>query len=224
MAALPKLSQTSGTGNLTTGPGAITQATALASPGASSGAPPTLNLDGMATLDDRRALSIGDHLFFRILEDNDQPKQLLVTDSGEIEAPYVGRVQARGMTCKQLAAELKQNLEAKYYYRATVVISLDTMGNGQGKIYASGALRAPGRLEIPGNEKFTLSKAVLCAGGFAEYADKRNVRVTRHVEAKGTNVIFTVDVGQILEKGRTELDLPLEPGDMIFVPQRLIIF
>jgi hypothetical protein len=33
-----------------------------------------------------------------------------------------------------------------------------------------------------------------------------------------------VDVGQIFDKGRTETDLPLQPGDLIYVPERLIRF
>lgn len=188
------------------------------------GEPVTVDSHGLATLDDRRGLSIGDRLFFRIIEDNDDPRQLVVTDSGDVEVPYVGRVQVRGMTCKHLAEELKKKLEANYYHHATVIVSVDTMGQALGKVYAAGALRKPGRLEIPGNEVFTVSKAVLCAGGFADYADKHNVKVTRRYESRATNEVFTVDVGQVLEKGRTELDLRLEPGDMIFVPERFNIF
>jgi hypothetical protein len=33
-----------------------------------------------------------------------------------------------------------------------------------------------------------------------------------------------VDVAEILERGKTEKDLKLEPGDLIFVPSRLINF
>jgi len=186
-----------------------------------------LFLDGsnaMSTLDDNHELSVGDNLSFQILEDKDDSKQMVVTDSGEVELPYLGRYMVKGMTCKRLALELKKELEAKYYYHATVIISVDSMSRNIGNVYLSGALRTPGRLGIPGNEVFTLSKAVLCAGGFTDTADKHNVKVTRRAESGGTNEFFTVDVGQILEKGRIDMDLPLKPGDMIFVPERLVIF
>jgi hypothetical protein len=47
--------------------------------------------------DDRYKLRAGDKLSFQILEDRlvddkDQPKSLLVSDSGEIDVPYIGRV------------------------------------------------------------------------------------------------------------------------------------
>jgi len=180
--------------------------------------------ESMADLDDKHALAIGDQICFRILEDNDAPKELVVTDSGEVEVPYLGRVAVKGTTSKQLALALKKEFEAKYYYHATVIIALDAMSRDLGMVYISGALRTPGRLGIPGNEVFTLSKAVLCAGGFSEGADKHHIKVTRRAESSATNETFTVDVGLVLEKGKTELDLPLKPGDMIFVPERLAIF
>jgi hypothetical protein len=35
---------------------------------------------------------------------------------------------------------------------------------------------------------------------------------------------FIVDVSQILEKGQTQSDLPLLPGDLIYVPEKIIRF
>ncbi len=36
--------------------------------------------------------------------------------------------------------------------------------------------------------------------------------------------ILTVNVAEIFEKGKTENDLTLQPGDLIFVPERMIRF
>ena len=84
--------------------------------------------NSMDTLDDKHRLAIGDKLGFRILEDLDdpreplEPKPLFVTDSGDIEIPYIGRVPAENKTCKQLAGELKTALEREYYYQAMVLL------------------------------------------------------------------------------------------------------
>jgi polysaccharide export outer membrane protein len=189
-----------------------------------TGAPFTISTDVMATLDDHHKLSIGDHLSFQIREDNVDSKQLIVSDSGEIDVPCLGPVPVQGLTCRRLALVLKKELEARYYYHATVVLSVDLMGSNLGNVYLSGAVHTPGRLAIPGNEVFTASKAVLCAGGFAESADMHNVIVTRNSEPGGASEHFTVDVGQVLEKGSTDKDLALKPGDMIFVPERFNLF
>src|ERR1035441_9454998 len=181
--------------------------------------------NSMDALDDQHKLAIGDRLSFRIVEDEEDPKPLLVTDSGDLELPYLGRFPAVGRTCKQLARQLKTELEKEYYFQATVIIAVDIMTKSRGKVYLVGPVRSPGPQEIPSDEVLTLSKAILRAGGFGHYADKHKVRVTRKgAGAGGQDQVLTIDVAEILEKGKTESDLPLEPGDLIYVPERLIRF
>src|SRR5712691_6543373 len=57
----------------------------------------------MESLDDKHRLGIGDRVRFRIVEDRDEPKALTVTDSGELDIPWLGSVQAADTSCKQLA-------------------------------------------------------------------------------------------------------------------------
>jgi polysaccharide biosynthesis/export protein len=184
---------------------------------------------GMKALDNKYKLGIGDRLSFRILEDEDEPKPLTVTDSGDLEVPYIGRCPAVGKTCKELANELKAELEKEYYYHATVIIAVDTMTKlstkSLGKVSVDGAVHLPGEQEIPGDEVLTVSLAITRAGGFSDFADKRHVRVTRRLgPEESANKHMTVNVTEILEKGRTDLDVPLEAGDRIFVPDRVIRF
>ena len=184
----------------------------------------TGSTNSMDALDDKHRLAIGDRLSFRIVEDEEDPKPLFVTDSGDLEVPYLGRFPAVERTCKELARALKAELEKEYYYQATVVIAVDLMARSRGKVYLVGPVRAPGPQEIPSDEVLTLSKAILRAGGFNDFADKHKVKVTRKTGGAGTEKTFTIDVAEVLEKGRTESDLPLEPGDLIYVPERLIRF
>ena len=176
-------------------------------------------------LDDKYRLAIGDQLSFQILQDEDPPVHLVVTDAGNIQVPYIGLYPAVGKTCKELALALKTELEKEYYYHATVIVSVDSKPRSRGKIYIVGAVRAPGPQDIPSDEVLTVSKAVLRAGGFTDFADGKNVTVTRGSEADpGGKKTFTVNVSQIFEKGRTENDRTLQPGDLIFVPERMIRF
>ena len=61
--------------------------------------------------DDNYKLRKGDKVSFQILEDREEKISLLVTDSGELDIPYLGRVSAENKTCKKLADELKTLLE-----------------------------------------------------------------------------------------------------------------
>ncbi len=177
----------------------------------------------MEALDTEHKLAIGDRLSFRIIEDEEDPRPLTVTDSGDVEFPYIGRFPAVGKSCRELARAVKTELEKDYYNQATVIIAVDLMAKSRGKVYLVGPVRVPGPLEVPSDEVFTLSKAILRAGGFTDFADKKNVRVTRKV-ADGPEKVFKVNVAEILDKGKTKADLTLETGDLIVVPERLIRF
>jgi protein involved in polysaccharide export with SLBB domain len=146
-----------------------------------------------------------------------------------LEVPYIGRVPAENKTCRQLAAEIKTELEKEYYYQATVIIAVDLMTKSHGRVYLVGAVRLPGPVDLPGDEVLTLSKAILRAGGFTDYAKRDKVVVTRtaadkEAAGKDDKKTFTVDVGKIFDKQKIETDLPLESGDLIYVPDRLIRF
>ena len=176
-------------------------------------------------MDDKYRLAIGDQLSFQIIEDEEAPRLLTVTDSGDVQVPYIGRYPAAGKTCKELADTLKVELEKDYYLQATVVIAVDAKPRSRGKIYIVGAIHTPGPQDISSDEMLTVSRAILRAGSFTDFADQKNVQVTRGsgvgADAKKT---FNVNVAQIFEKGKTENDLALQPGDLIFIPERMIRF
>jgi len=173
--------------------------------------------------DDKYKLRVGDRVAFQITEDRDLPKSLMVADSGELDLPYIGRVQAQDKTCKQLAGEIKGLLEREYYHRATVILALDSANKFLGRIYIWGQVRNQGPVDIALNENLTAGKAILRAGGFADFANKKKVKIVRAPEGQAKQV-FELNMVEILENGKTELDLPLKPEDSIIVPSRLINF
>jgi polysaccharide export outer membrane protein len=185
--------------------------------------PPTsstvLRTNSMAALDEKKKLGPNDYVSFRVVEDRDNDSQRLrVSDNGELEVPYIGPVPAEGKTCKELAYNIKAALEKEYYYHATVILALDRVSEkSRGKVYVYGSVKSQGPQEIPADEVYTASKAVIRAGGFGDFANKRKVKVTRK---NGQD--FAVDLKRIIEEGHTEEDVVLQPDDQIYVPQRLI--
>jgi len=175
--------------------------------------------------DDKYKLRVGDKVGFQILEDREAPKSLVVADSGELDVPYVGRVAASDKTCKQLADELKTRLEQEYYLRATVIIALDVANKFLGRVYVWGQVRNQGAIDLAVNENLTAGKAILRAGGFGDFANKKRVKVVRSAGAHGeAKQSFELNMVDILEKGKTEKDIILQPDDFIIVPSRLINF
>jgi protein involved in polysaccharide export with SLBB domain len=208
-------------------PIATTPAPAAAAPVANNAVPALMN--GYVP-DATYKLRVGDAISFQILEDKvwdsqNVPKSLVVEDSGETDVPYIGRVMAVGKTCKQLAEEIKESLEADYYKQATVVLSLNVANRILGRAYIWGQVHNQGAIDIQVNENLTAGQAILKAGGFADFANKKKVKVVRGVVgADGTKQTFDLDMEQILDEGKTEKDIILQPGDLIIVPSRLINF
>ena len=174
--------------------------------------------NSMDVLDDKKRLGANDFVSFRVVEDRDNESQRLrVNDNGELEVPYIGPVPAHGKTCKQLARDIKAALEKEYYYHATVILALDRVSEkSRGRIYVYGTVKAQGPQEVPPDETYTVSKAVIRAGGFGDFANKRKVKVTHNGKE------YTVDLKRVIEEGHTEEDMTLNPDDQIYVPQRLI--
>jgi polysaccharide export outer membrane protein len=185
--------------------------------------PAVVSASGEYALDEKHKLAAGDKLSFRIVEDREAPKSLLVTDSGELDVPYIGRVMATDKTCKQLAGELKTQLEKEYYYRATVILGLDSVSKTRGRIYIWGQVHKQGAIEIPANENFTAGKAILQAGGFGDFANKKKVKIIR-TNTGGEKQTFELNMVDILEAGKTEKDMALQEDDFIIVPSKLINF
>jgi polysaccharide export outer membrane protein len=192
-------------------------------PKATTVEPPTtstvMRTNSMTVLDDKKKLGPNDYVSFRVVEDRDNESQhLRVNDSGELEVPYVGLVQAAGKSCKELAYTVKASLEREYYFHATVIMAVDHISEkSRGRIYVYGSVKAQGPQEIPPDESYTVSKAIIRAGGFGDFANKRKVKLTR----KGGHD-SVVDLKRVIEEGHTEEDVVLQPDDQIYVPQRLI--
>jgi protein involved in polysaccharide export with SLBB domain len=180
-----------------------------------------LRTNSMSVLDDKKRLGSDDYVSFRVVEDRDGESQhLRVNDNGELEVPYIGLVSASGKTCRELAYNIKSALERDYYYHATVILAVDKVSEkSRGKVYVYGAVKSQGPQEIPTDETYTVSKAVIRAGGFGDFADKRKIKVTRK-----SGKDFVVDMKRVIEGGHSEEDVVVQPDDQIYVAQRLINF
>lgn len=196
---------------LTAAAGAATNASTMPDP-----------VQAMELLDHHQKLGPGDRITYRVIEDQDEPRALTITDSGDLEVPYLGLVHAAGRTSFELAKEVKVQLEQKLYYQATVIIAVELVNKARvtGKVYVTGQVRNKGGYEIPAGETFTVSKAILNAGGFSDFSDQRHVRLIR--KTPQGNRTFTINVLNVWEKSNLEEDLVIQPNDLIVVPARLV--
>jgi len=84
--------------------------------------------------------------------------------------------------------------------------------------YVLGAVNKPGSIELPPDRRTTVSMAVSHAGSYTKFASTGNIQVLRRTENGGARHVV-VDLDAVLD-GRLDLDLAVEPGDVIWVPER----
>ncbi len=84
--------------------------------------------------------------------------------------------------------------------------------------YVLGQVHRPGAVEVPPNARMTVSMAVANGGSYTKFAATGRVQLLRH-DPSGNVSRIAVDLDAILG-GRIDLDLNLEPGDVVWVPER----
>lgn len=207
----------------------------------------------MDKLDSSRELLIGDVLSFRIVEDEEPVSRLVITDSGEVDVPYLGLLPAKGKTCKELAGIVKKQLEKDYYHKATVIIGLNyniygsrsiagapraalATANGTSRVKPQllakdgvtimGLVTAPGIYEIAEDtgDGFLLSHAILRAGGLKPFANDKKVRIISKSDEDAGSTTRTVNLRDIMKHGKLDQDIPIHRGDVIIVDRRTFNF
>ena len=173
----------------------------------------------MELLDDTVPIKVGDKLSYMVAEDREPANVVLVDEDGKIDVPLVGKIAAAGLTPRQLAQKVSDALEVDYYYQATVHVSEYKDLSNRGQIFMLGQVVRQGAMTIPPGEVLTVSKAILRAGGFTQNADPTRVSLIRQGGPGEKEVKTEINVSRILETGRLEDDIIVQPDDFIFVAQ-----
>jgi len=84
------------------------------------------------------------------------------------------------------------------------------------KVFVFGRVTQPGALKFKISEKVTLLKAIAQAGGWAEGAKQSAVVITRK-DKTGQETQIRVNVKDLISGKRK--DIPLQEGDVVFVPE-----
>jgi protein involved in polysaccharide export with SLBB domain len=174
----------------------------------------------MSVVDPDKKLSAGDQVTLEIVEDREGGLPRVVTATGELDVPPLGRVKVSGKTAAEASVSIKQLLERDYYYTATVRLSIDQVSRVQvqsGVVYLSGEVRMVGPQFIVAGETLTLSNAILKAGGLTQWANPKAVRLTRQKD--GRTEPTEVNYKKVIETGDTKNDPVLQDGDRIYVPK-----
>ncbi|MBP6059719.1 MAG: polysaccharide biosynthesis/export family protein [Candidatus Saccharicenans sp.] len=134
-----------------------------------------------------------------------------VSEDGSITLPLLGNVQVGGLT-KDKAEEKLSGLLEKYVKKAQVSIFIKEYQSS--RVAIIGAVEKPGMYELVGRQ--TLLQMISQAGGFKDTA-ANEIYVLREGQ-DGTTASISIDLEELLINGNQNLNIPIQPNDVINVP------
>jgi polysaccharide export outer membrane protein len=132
---------------------------------------------------------------------NDASNQFVVSDTGMVDAPYIGQVTAGGLTVDQLKREITTKLADGYVKDPKVGIDIVASR----PFYIVGEVNHPGSYPCTAGSR--LVSAVALAGGYTYRANEDYAVVERK---QGDHIVT----------GRAAPDTPILPDDVIKIPER----
>lgn len=155
-------------------------------------------------------LHVGDRVTvsFQDLVSSITPVEAMIKEDGTISLIYNKQFAAAGKSVGELEQDIRKVYVPNYFVNMTPIVSI------MDRFYSvGGEVKSPGRQAYVG--RMTVLKAIDTAGGFTDFANKKNVKVTR---SNGKQE--TVNAKKALED--PALDKPVFPGDQVFVKRRIL--
>jgi len=153
------------------------------------------------TADQDYRLSSGDRLRVIVFGHDDLSGEVEVNSNGEISLPLIDEVSAAGRSLAELESAIVGALKPDYLKNPRVSIEMVDYR----PFYIIGEVTAPGSYSYVNG--MTVVNAVAVAGGFTYRARKGRIMIKRESETD------TIEI-------TAEMDTPVQPGDVIEVPER----
>ena len=144
--------------------------------------------------------------------DKELSRKARVSSRGYITFPLLGEVEVTGLTVADLENKLTEMLNKDYLVNPQVSVFIEEYST----VSILGQVKEPGSFEIKGN--LSVVELISLAGGFTKIAATNDVRIMR-TDSSGVKNTTKVKVNDIINKGREDEDVQLEPGDIVTVPE-----
>ena len=141
-----------------------------------------------------------------------------VSEEGKISLPLLGEIQVGGLTKTELEKKLSQLLEEEYLQNPQVTVFIKEYQSK--RVFMLGAVGKPGPYELLGRQ--TLLHLISQAGGLTNDAGDEIIIIRKLQD--GTNTSFRIPIDNLILEGDTELNIPLEPDDIVNIPADKAVF
>jgi polysaccharide export outer membrane protein len=167
---------------------------------------------GAETMVDSYQIGIGDILEITTWKEEDFTREeVLVRTDGKISFPLLNDFPAAGLSPMELKYNIEKGLKS---YVSHPVVTVHVRNPVSQKFYVLGEVKRTG--EYPLVKHLTVLQAFALAGGFTEWASKKEIILLRH--EGGKDQIYRINYKDITEDKDFSQNLKLKADDTIIVP------
>ncbi len=158
----------------------------------------------------------GDTIDISVWRHEDLNMQIRISPDGAISYPLIGRMEIAGMTYPELMGLLTERISA-YYVEPQVSINILEVSSM--KVYVLGYVRSPSVQQI--ESELDVVGALTKAGWITSDSRTDNILLIRGGLEEPE--LFTIDLDQLLATGDVRQNVPLQKGDILYVPPKTIV-
>ena len=164
-------------------------------------------------------IGAGDLLQISVFEAKELDKTVRVSSRGFVSLPLVGEVQISGLTAIEAEEEIEDMYKSRFIKDPHVSIFVEEQISQ--RITLVGQFKNPGTYDYLSSQR--LLDVIALGGGLSERAGQIvQVRRTRYMQGEPNT--FIVDLDRLIKKGNVELNIRLNGGDVLFIPEAGVFF
>ncbi|MEO6237694.1 MAG: polysaccharide biosynthesis/export family protein [Vicinamibacterales bacterium] len=179
-------------------------------PAPTTATPTPASISSASTANDYR-LAGGDKLRIEVYKDTQLSQSLQVRPDGKVTLPLIGDIPAAGRTAVELRDAIAGALKE---YITNPVVTVIVVEASPQVVYITGEVTKPGALPLM-NGRMSVLQALAMAGGFTDFANKKDVRILRK-GAKGMQTL-KFNYKEAIDDGNSREPLQLQAGDTVIV-------
>jgi polysaccharide export outer membrane protein len=158
----------------------------------------------------------GDVVLVKVFQEPELDSQHRLSRDGTISMPLIGKINLKGKTVSECAAQISEQLSSGFLKNPQVRVNVIQYAVRRFSIL--GQVQRPGTYNMPEEMTTNLLEAIAMAGGFARSADLKQITIRR--KSDGEDKIFTLNAKN-LEKNQNVEVFVLAPGDLVMVGEKL---
>ena len=164
-------------------------------------------------------LGHGDLLQVTVFEVEELETEVRVSSRGFITLPLLGQLKVKGRSVREAELLVEELYRKSYIKKPHVTIFVKE--NFSQRITLVGQVKNPGTYDYLAKQR--LLEVLVLSGGLSDKAG-RIAQIRRKGESNGEQNVFMVDLDKLINEGQDGLNIEINGGDVIFIPEAGVFF